>query len=385
MQNRLLIFSIFLLLSRTIYASDTIAIYNNIIRETPSDWNARFEIAKLYFDSHDFSAAEYNFEFARADNSLSENTINEIDQYLTKIREQTRWDIEFGIGAIPDASINYTPSNRHECVNGARGPICYEIPDPTSGIGFQINGAANYYKQVYKNYGLRTTIGGAILNTSDNIPTDYSAHFAIGPRYVFSRGDISIQPSFGARMYNNTFYNFSYGVRINSNLQIPGNLFSNIGLDIQHSHYHNKEINNALHGHDWTFYIHPKYYINDISFISLTGALSHNHTELSSLGSNTGRIALGYFHIFPYGFNFYINAMYSFSEYHAADTQISPTTHPTIRHDHIYQFYTRLYNSYIELHNFIPAIGYTYTIQDSNISQYAQSNHQVMIEIVRQF
>ena len=385
MRSRFLIFTIYLLFSRTIYASTPIATYTDIINKTPSNWKARFELAQLYFESKNFSAAQYNFEFVRANNSLSKNQIGEIDQYLSQIRMQKKWDIEFGIGAIPDASINYTPSNRHECVNGIHGPICYEIPDPISGIGLQINGAANYYKQINKNYGLRTTVGGAILNISNNIPTDYSAHFAIGPRYVFSRGDISIQPSFGTRMYNNQFYNFSYGIRLNSNLQIPGNLFSDIGLDIQRTHYHNDEINQALHGHDWTLYIHPKYYINDISFISITGALSHNHTELPSLGSNTGRVALGYFHTFPYGFNFYVNAMYSFSEYHAADTQVTPTTHPTIRHDHIYQFYTRLYNSYIEIYNFIPAIGYTYTIQDSNLSRYDQYKHQIMIEIVRLF
>lgn len=385
MQSRFLILIIYLLISRTIYASTTIATYNNTLRQTPSDWNARFEIAKLYFDSKNFSAAQYNFEFARANNSLPENIKNEIDQYLIQIRKQKKWDIEFGIGAIPDASINYTPSNRHECIGDTSGPTCYEIPDPISGIGFQINGAINYYKDMYKNFGIRTTVGGAILNISNNIPTDYSAHFAIGPRYVFSHGDISIQSSFGARMYDNRFYNFSYGIRLNSNLQIPENLFSDIGLDIQRTHYHNDEINSALHGHDWTFYIHPKYYINDTCFISLTGALSHNHTELPSLGSNTGRVALGYFQVFPYGFNFYINVMYSFSEYHAADTQISIITHPTIRHDHIYQIYTRLYNSYIDFYNFIPAIGYTYTIQDSNISHYDQTNHQVTLEIVRLF
>ncbi len=385
MKNFIFTFCIFLFLPGVTCAYTPPTTYNDKIRKDPSDWNARFELAKLYFEHKQFSAAQYNFEFARANHSVPENITNEIDQYLTQIRKLKKWDTEFGIGAIPDASINYTPSNRHECISGISGPTCYEITDPTSGIGFQINGATNYYKQIYKNFGLRTTIGGAILNLSKNIPTDYSTHFAIGPRYIFSHGDISIQPSFGARMYQNDFYNFSYGVRLNSNLQTWGILFSDIGLDIQRTHYQNHEINSALHGHDWTFYIHPKYYFDDTGFISLTGALSHNHTELKALGANTGRIAFGYFQIFPYGFNFYINAMYSFSEYHATDTRITITTEPSTRHDNIYQIYTRIYNSYIEYYNFIPAIGYTYTIQDSNISQYDLSNHQVSLELVRMF
>ena len=332
-----------------------------------------------------YDAAQYNFEFARAKCDIPNDIAYEIDTYLARIRHLKKWDVEFGIGAIPDASINYTPSNLHECINTINGPLCREQPDPTTGLGLQINGAANYYTKLYQNFGLRTTIGGAILNLSNNIPTDYSTHIAIGPRYVFSRGDISVQPSFGTRFYNNSFYNFSYGVRIGGHIQISGQIFADSSLDIQRNHYHNRDINRVLHGYDWTFYIHPKYYINDTSFISLTTAISHNHTELVALGSNTGRIALGYFHAFPYGFNFYINTMYSHSAYHAADTEISQQTHPTTRHDNIYQFYTRIYNSYIELYNFIPAIGYTYTIQDSNISQYDQSNHQVMIEIVRLF
>lgn len=386
MQNRFFIFCIFLSLSRNIYASTEIATYNDIIRKTPSDWNARYKLAKLYFDSGQLGAAQYNFEFARAECDIPDNIAQSIDKYLSDIRHNKKWDIEFGIGAIPDSSINYTPSNRYECVNTTNGPVCSEIQDPVSGIGFQINGAVNYYEKIYKNLGLRTTIGGAILNISNNIPTDYSAHFAIGPRYVFSRGDIYVQPSFGARMYNNQFYNFSYGLRLGSNIQIANQIFTDTGLDIQRTEYHNDIINDALRGHNWTFYIHPKYYLNDISFISLTGALSHNHTEISALGSDIGRIALGYFYIFPYGFNFYINAMYSISSYHTSGTFLIDNTFQQItRHDNIWQFYTRIYNSYINFYDFIPALGYTYTIQDSNIPRYDQSNHQIMIEIVRMF
>ncbi len=369
MENRLFIFFTFVFLPRILYASIPDASYDTGIQ---------------YFDKSDYSAAQYYLEFARAAPNISEETIKNIDEYLNKIRHLKKWDIEFGIGAIPDSNINYSPSNRHECIISSTGTLCTELPDPVSGIGLQINGAANLYKPIHKNIGLRTTIGGAILNISNNIPTDYSVHFAIGPRYIFSHGDISIQPSFGVRMYNNTFYNMSYGLRLSSNFQL-GQIFTDSGIDIQRNHYHSKSINNALRGFDWTFYIHPKFYINEISFISFTNAISHNHTALSTLGSDTGRIAIGYFREFPHEFNFYINLMYSLSTYHSPDNEVNTNTPTSTRRDNIYQFYIRIYNKKLSLYNFIPALGYTYTIQDSNISRYDQTNHKIMIEIIKPF
>ena len=350
---------------------------------TPTD---QYSIAKEYFDSGHYDAARYYFEFALSNPDISPTQSESINKYLTEIRFRKKWDTEFGIGAIPDSSINYTPSNRHECINTTNGPLCQELESTPSDIGLNINGAVNYYTNIYKNFGLRTTLGGAVLNTSHNIPTDYSLHFAIGPRYIFSRSDISIQTSFGARLYNDEFYNFSYGVRLNSNTQITNKIFIDTGLDIQRTEYHNYTINSALGGHDWTLYIHPKIYLNTLSFLSITTALSHNHTYLSELGSDMGRIAVGYFRTFPYGFNFYINAMYTHNEYRASGTfLIDSEFHHITRHDNIWQFYTRIYNSCINLYDFIPALSYTYTTQDSNIPKYDQSTHQIMIEIVRMF
>lgn len=386
MQKHFLIFSTFLLFSRTIYASDSIATYSNIVRKTPSDWNTRYELAKLYFNAHQYSAAQYNFEFITAQCDTPDTIKNTTNKYLSEIRHNKKWDTEFGIGAIPDSSINYSPSNRYECINTPNGPICSELRYNPSGFGLNINGALNYYANIYKNLGLRTTFGGAVLNTSNDIPTDYSTHFAIGPRYIFSNGDIFIQPSFGTRFYNNHLYNTSYGARIGGTLQFPSRLFTDTALDIKHNHYHDKNINNILSGFDWTFYIHPKYYLNNHSFISFTAAISHNETAIPALGSDTGRIAIGYFYKIPYGFNFYINAMYSHSKYHTSGTfVIDNEFHHTTRHDNIYQIYTRIYNSYINLYNFIPAISYTYTIQESNIPAYDHHTHQAILEIVRMF
>ena len=108
-------------------------------------------------------------------------------------------------------------------------------------------------------------------------------------------------------MYNNNLYDIAYGTRIGATLQFPYKMFTDITLDIQRTHYKDKKINDILSGFDWTFYVHPKYYLNNHSFISFTTAISHNETAISALGSDTGRIAIGYFYKIPYGFNFYIN------------------------------------------------------------------------------
>lgn len=382
MRNQIIVFCTFAIISHNVRASNGITSYIDTVRKNPSNLDARYELAKLYFDTHQYSAAQYNFEFTTAQCDAPDD----INKYLSDIRRLKKWETEFGIGTIPDSSINFAPSNRHECTQTPSGPICSEQEPDSSGFGLNINGAINYYTNIYKNFGLRTTFGGAILNTSNDIPTDYSARFAIGPRYIFSHGDIFIQPSFGARMYNNHLYNTTYGARIGGTLQFPSRLFTNIALDIQRNHYHSEKINNILSGFDWTFYVHPKYYLTNHSFISFTAAISHNDTTLSALGFDTGRIAIGYFYKIPYGFNFYINAMYSHNTYHTSGTFVLDNEfHTTTRRDNTYQIYTRIYNSYINLYNFIPAISYTYAIRQSNIPTYTHHTHQAMLEIVRMF
>lgn len=382
MRNQIIVFCTFAIISHNVRASNGITSYIDTVRKNPSNLDARYELAKLYFDTHQYSAAQYNFEFTTAQCDAPDD----INKYLSDIRRFKKWETEFGIGTIPDSSINFAPSNRHECTQTPSGPICSEQEPYSSGFGLNINGAINYYTNIYKNFGLRTTFGGAILNTSNDIPTDYSARFAIGPRYIFSHGDIFIQPSFGARMYNNHLYNTTYGARIGGTLQFPSRLFTNIALDIQRNHYHSEKINNILSGFDWTFFVHPKYYLTNHSFISFTAAISHNDTTLSALGFDTGRIAIGYFYKIPYGFNFYINAMYSHNTYHTSGTFVLDNEfHTTTRRDNTYQIYTRIYNSYINLYNFIPAISYTYAIRQSNIPTYTHHTHQAMLEIVRMF
>lgn len=382
MRNQIIVFCTFAIISHNVRASNGITSYIDTVRKNPSNLDARYELAKLYFDTHQYSAAQYNFEFTTAQCDAPDD----INKYLSDIRRLKKWETEFGIGTIPDSSINFAPSNRHECTQTPSGPICSEQEPDSSGFGLNINGAINYYTNIYKNFGLRTTFGGAILNTSNDIPTDYSARFAIGPRYIFSHGDIFIQPSFGARMYNNHLYNTTYGTRIGGTLQFPSRLFTNIALDIQRNHYHSEKINDILSGFDWTFYVHPKYYLTNHSFISFTAAISHNDTTLSALGFDTGCIAIGYFYKIPYGFNFYINAMYSHNTYHTSGTFVLDNEfHTTTRRDNTYQIYTRIYNSYINLYNFIPAISYTYAIRQSNIPTYTHHTHQAMLEIVRMF
>ena len=360
--------------------------YRAIVDANPNLPRVRLELARAYFMNGDFQAAQFHFEFVRATPDLPAAVRENIDRYLTMIRMRKNWSLDFGFGIVPDSNINNAGAENEECINTIFGPLCRPLETRKHGVGLRLNTDGNYYLRLTQRLGIRTTAGVNVLDFPGGDFDDYSLYLATGPRYVFDSGDISLQPVAIARWYAGDFYNYSYGLRLDTNWQVGRRWLLGGGATLHRNQYHTDYINDALHGYDWAVSLQPRYYLNNKSFVLAGLRFGQENTHVQAYGNDSLAYSIGYFGEFRYGFAVLTrldltNIKYHAPRYFVIDNAFDRKT----RRDTIWSAYIRVSNNKLNWHNLIPAVSYTYTRRDSNIPTSMFDKHRAEIEIMRRF
>ena len=357
-----------------------------IIKRHPDLSRVRLELARAYFLNGDYQEAQFHFQFVRATSDLPQEVSKKVDEFLAQIRQRKNWTLDFGFGIIPDSNINYSGTSADECINTVFGYLCRPLETAKSGVGLRLNTEGNYFLRFTKRFGLRTTLGLNMLDFPGSDFDDSSIYFASGPRYVFDRGEISLQPTVMARWYGGDFYNYSYGLRLDTNWQLSGRWLLGTGATLRQNHFHKAYIDDALGGHDWGLYLRPRYYVDNKSFIMFGFGFDQNNAKIETFGSNNISYSLGYFGEFQYGFVLFGRVDLITSKYHAPRwVVIDEAFIEKTRSDLTWQFYTRVSNNKLSWYNIVPAISYTYTTRDSNIPNHVFDKHRIEMELIRRF
>lgn len=372
-------------MARGDYAA-AISAYRGIVDSNPNLPRVRLELARAYFMNGEYQAAQFHFEFVRATPNLPDTVREKIDQYLTLIRMRKNRSLDFGLGIVPDSNINNAGTESEECINTIFGPLCRPLEVKESGVGLRLNADLNHYMRFTQRFGLRTTFGIDALDFPTSRFDDYGFYFASGPRYVFDRGDISLQPTVSARLYGGDFYSYAYGGRVDTSWQIGRRLLLSGGGTATINRYHTDYINDALRGYDWGLSISPRYYLNNKSFVLAGLRFDQNNTKIKSYGSDNITYSVGYFGEFKWGFSLYSRADLITAKYHAPSWFVVDNKFvEKHRRDNIWRGYVRLSNNKISWYNIVPAVSYTYTRHESNIPSREYDKHRVEIELMRRF
>lgn len=360
--------------------------YYEIVKNNPALSRVRLELARAYFMSGDYEQAQFHFEFVRATPELPDDVAAKIDAFLTLIRQQKNWTLDFGFGVVPDSNLNNAGNQNTECIDTVFGPLCRPLDTAQHGVGVRLNATGNYYLRFTKRFGLRTTLGVNLLDFDGSDFDDYSVYLASGPRYTFDRGEISLQPAVRAQWYAGDFYNYGYGLRLDTNWQLMGRLFAGAGATVHKTEYDATVNQDALGGYDWGLYLQPRYYLNNTSYIMAGIGFDQNNTNIDAYGSDSISYSLGYFGEFGWGFAFtgrasLIDSKYHDSAWYVINNQFDQRT----RNDLTWQFYAQVYNTKLGWYNLVPAISYMYTLRDSNVPLYEFDRHRIEIEIIRRF
>lgn len=366
--------------------SAAISAYRAIVDTNPNLPRVRLELARAYFLNGDYQAAQFHFEFVRATPTLPVSVREKIDLYLSLIRMHKNWSLDFGLGIVPDSNINNAGTSREECINTIFGLMCRPLETRQSSTGIRLNAGANYYLRFTRRIGLRTTLAIDALDFPTSQFDDYGMYFATGPRYVFDRGEISLQPTIFARWYAGNFYNYSYGARFDTSWQLGRRWLLSGSANMHANNYHTNYINDVLHGYDWGLSLSPRYYLNNKSFLLGGVRFDQNNTRIKSYGSDNITYSVGYFGEFRWGFSVLARLDLITVRYHAPSWfVIDAGFTEKRRRDNIWNVYMRVSNNKISWHNIIPAISYTYSRHYSNIPSREYNKHRIEIELIRRF
>ena len=363
-----------------------IQIYRKILDNQPGLSRVRLELARALFFDKQFQDSEKHFLFVRADSTLPDEVRQKIDIFLALIRQQKNWAIDLSFGIVPDSNINISGKESEECINTIFGVLCRPLETAKSGIGLHLTTEGSYYLRFTKRFGLKTTLGLSLLDFKTSQFDNNLLYFATGPRYVFDKGEVSLQATSSLRWYGGEFYNYSYGVREDMSWQLFNNWVLNTGTSIQQLGYKKDYINDALAGYSWNVYLKPRYFINNKSFVSAGISFEQDNTQEKSYGSDNVSYSIDFFNEFLGGFALFSRIQLTTSNYHGENFfVVDQNIQQKVRKDLTWQFYNRIYNRKLSWHNLTPALSYTYTNRKSNVPNQEFDKHRIELEIIRRF
>ncbi len=367
--------------------TSAIKYYLHILKYYPNSVLARLELARAYFMNGDYSLAEEQFLFARATPNLPEPIVKNIDTFLTAIRKQKNWSVESYFSFVPDSNLNYASGAGEECINSSFGVFCRPLEKQDSGIGIRFGADASYYLRFTKNFGLKSTLSISGLEYSSSRYDDYSLRLAVGPRYTFTNGEISLQPNIAWRWYQGAPYTNQYGLLLNTTWQFGRNWMLSGGVSWDKNSYINDHIDKFLSGNSVQLYIQPRYYFDNKSFLMSGLSFGHSSAKMDAYGYNSVGFALGYYNQWPLGFATFLRGDVSFLHFLSEKFFIMEDYNyqELKRSDVVYSASVRITNRFIEWNNFYPALTYTYIQRTSNIWSQEFDKHRVELEILYRF
>jgi Tfp pilus assembly protein PilF len=362
--------------------------YRAILDRNPELTRVRLELARAHFMNRDFRAAEFHFQFVRADSELPPEVAQRVDMFLALIRQQKNWTLDVGFALIPDSNINHVSGATEECVNTMFGFLCRPLEDKKSGVGVRLSAEGNYFTRITRRWSIRSTIGLSALDFPGGDFRDYSLRLASGPRYVFDKGEISVQPNYSSRWYRGEHFSHSYGLGTDTNWQVGGRWILGGGAFWRTTVFNDERMNEIFgNGNDWGVYVRPRYYLDSRSFVMAGLGYNQNDAKYDYHRSDSINYSLGYFREFSFGLT-------SFSRVDLINTRFEgerlfPMKNGDIaslrRNDWTTQLSTRLSHRRLQKWNMTPALSYTYIRRDSNVWSGEFDKHRVELEIIRRF
>lgn len=361
--------------------------YLHILKYYPDSVFARLELARAYFMNADYSLAEQQFLFVRSVKGLPEEIAYNIDIFLSAIRRQKNWSVNTYFSLVPDSNLNYASGDKEECLIAFGGVFCRPLEQKEKGLGIKYGLNGNHYLRFTRNFGLQTSIDFSALDYSTSRYDDYDVVMAIGPRYIFNKGEISLQPLAGVRWYQGNLYTNQYGIRLSSSFQLGNSWFFNAGTSYRNLSYKNDLLDDFLAADVINLYVQPRYYINNKSFLLFGLNYEYSYAKVKAYGYSALGLFLGYYNEWNFGFSSFIRADITNVNALEAKYFINQDYIPEaiVKKDWIGNIYVRITNRFLEWKNFYPAISYSYTKRFSNVWSQEFDKHKIELEIGYRF
>jgi tetratricopeptide (TPR) repeat protein len=354
-----------------------IPLFLEILNRRPDLARVRLDLARAYFLDRNFEDAAFQFELVKG-GDLPPEVLANVDVFLDMIRRQKNWTFNFSLSPVHDSNLNQASGGREECIDTIFGTLCRPLPDKASSMGITGNAAVDYFWRFHQDWGLRASLGFYGTAYEQEEFDDYILYLALGPRYLWERGEASLQPTFSKRWIGTKQYSEEYGLRFDAR-QMYKRLIMSIGGSFSERSYENSYVHSVLKGQTWTAHIQPRYILTDRTFIQAGLRYMQENTKVRSFSNDNWRYSLGAYHVFPYGIALFVEGSLTDTKYKASqwyitrDNRIDVTT----RKDKTWQLSSSLSSNVFERYNLTPMLQYNYTKRNSNIWTREYERHRV--------
>ncbi|MBQ2005739.1 MAG: DUF560 domain-containing protein, partial [Alphaproteobacteria bacterium] len=289
-----------------------IKIYRKILDDQPDLARIRFELATCYMHTKQWSRADYHLRLAMAGKDLPENARKMMNYYRYVVRQNKNWNVWFNIGAAPDNNVNNATGGQ-ECILYYGYVLCNDLAEPESAIGTNLTLGGNYEFKLSDQWRWKSD-----ANLYSNI---YDKHkfddlyigVSSGPRFVWNQGDVWLAGTFARRWYGWERYNWSAGMRLDTNYDFTRKLSGGLYLRAMENKY--DLYGDFLNGQTYSANVRFTYSFNASVYMNLRGGITCEDAKNPTYSYWQPSVSLGVGAELPWGFHVYLEPSVYWSVY----------------------------------------------------------------------
>ena len=344
-----------------------IQIFRTILDAQPELARIRFELAICYMKTAQWGRADYQLRLAMAGKDLPDNVRQVMNYYRYIIRQNKNWNVWFNFGAAPDNNVNNATGGQ-ECVMTIFGPLCRNLIEPESAVGFNLSLGGDYEFKLSDNWRWKSQAGvySNIYNLHDY--DDLYLYGASGPRYIWSRGDVWASAMMSRRWYGWEEYNWSAGAQLDINYDITNKLSAGINFQFLSNWY--DYYSEYLDGETYSVFVDSFYSITPNIYATARAGLSREAAASSTYSYWMPSASVGIGAELPYGFNIFASPSIYWQLYDGDQWSVQNGTFTQVtERDFTQRYQLSVSNNKFDIWGFVPTVIFSYSRRDSNMWQ----------------
>ena len=344
-----------------------IKIFRKILDEQPDLARIRFELAICYMKTGHWYRADYHLRLAMAGDDLPDDVRKMMSYYRYIVRQNKNWNVWFNFGAAPDNNVNQATGGQ-ECVNTIFGPMCRELLEPESAIGFNFILGGNYEFKFGEHWRWKSDANIYTNIYNKHKFDDLYLSTSTGPRYVWNNGDVWLAGIVARRWYGWDEYNWSVGGKLDTNYDFTRKLSGGLSLRILNNKY--DEYGPWMNGQTYSANGRLSYSLDATKYIVLRGGIERETAKDNIYANWRPNVGFGFGAALPYGFDIYLEPYFYWTNYDGERWVVDNGDFTKKKAKDFNQRYSiSLSNHKFDIWGFVPTLTVSYSRRDSNIWQ----------------
>lgn len=272
------------------------------------------------------------------------------------------------------------------CVNFMGTPICHELDNAESDIGFQGFAGLEYIYKFNDWWGIKSRLTMDALDYKDDTYSFWGIGGSIGPHYVSNRGEYNIGISYRQQWNDEHRYNHAKGLYGSFSIDLSSRISLYGRLSYQQNGY-DPDVYQTYNSNNYSSYGKLVYNLDNHSYATLSAGLTYEDSTYKWNSYLRQIYGIGYGRELPWGFVIYAEPNLSFTHYQAKRYFINGLggVEEWKRRDMTYGIYISLSSKLLRIYNITPSINYIYNKRTSNVFNYEYERNRIEIGISRSF